>query len=142
MKRLATSIVAAVMCLSALAQKSEDTFKGRFTNSEYEVFLEIDLYGSTIAVPNHELFGNLPGYFAKQRNNFYWLVTSAKLKGKHKAELSLINDYGSEDLKATLTAKSDSVFIMRQEEGSQLKVPNRGKWQKLPKESELRKVMR
>ena len=47
-------------------------------------------------------------------------------------ELQMINDYGSEDLTATLTAENDSLYVLKQVEGSTLKVPKEGKWQKLP----------
>ena len=66
------------------------------------------------------------------------LITSARIEGK-KANLALINDYGSEDLTATLTCKNDSIYILKQEEGSQLKVPKNGKWQKLPKTLEFKR---
>ena len=51
----------------------------------------------------------------------------------------MINDYGSEDLTATLTAENDSVYVLKQIEGSTLKIPNNGKWLKLPKTLELRR---
>ena len=52
--------------------------------------------------------------------------------------MNLINDYGSEDLTATLTRKNDSIYILKQESGSTLKVPKNSKWQKLPKVLELK----
>jgi hypothetical protein len=51
----------------------------------------------------------------------------------------MINDYGSEDLTATLTAENDSLYVLKQIDGSTLKVPNNGKWQKLPKRFELKR---
>ena len=59
------------------------------------------------------------------------MITSAKIDG-NKAELQMINDYGSEDLTATLTAENDSLYVLKQVGGSSLKVPKEGKWQKLP----------
>ena len=54
--------------------------------------------------------------------------------------LALINDYGSEDLTATLTRKNDSIYVLKQEDGSSLKVPVKGgKWQKLPKTLEFKR---
>jgi hypothetical protein len=53
--------------------------------------------------------------------------------------LQLINDFGSEDLTATLTRKNDSVYVLRQEGGNPIKVPRNGKWQKLPKTIELKR---
>ena len=53
--------------------------------------------------------------------------------------MQLINDFGSEDLRATLIRKNDSVYILQQNEGNTIKVPRKGKWQKLPKELEFKK---
>ena len=53
------------------------------------------------------------------------------IKGK-KASLQMVNDYGSEDLEATLTRQNDSIYVLRQGKGSTIKVPADGKWQKLP----------
>ena len=86
-----------------------------------------------------KVFEQLPGYLAKRRNSFFWLVTAGKVVGEDEAELELINDYGSEDLKATLKMVDDSTFVLTQEGGSTLKVPNKGKWQKLPKKLEFKK---
>lgn len=138
MKRFIILSLILACTMATKAQDVEGVFKGHFYNDEYQVYLHINLYDNNVEVPNHELFGTLPGYLGKQRNSFFWLVTASKIKSKHKAELSLINDYGSEDLTATLTQKNDSTFILRQEEGSPLKVANNGKWQKLPKELVLR----
>lgn len=103
--------------------------------------MNINLYDKNINVPSHELFGELPGYLGKRMNNFFWLITSGKIKSPEKAELNLINDYGSEDQKATLIKKNDSTYILRQGNGSVIKVANNGKWQKLPKETEFRKKL-
>jgi hypothetical protein len=56
-----------------------------------------------------------------------------------KATLQLINDFGSEDLTATLTRKNDSIYTLRQNEGNPIKVPFKGKWQKLPKVLDFKK---
>ena len=107
--------------------------------------MRLDLYGESITVPGLELYGELPGYLSKKRNSFCWLITSSKIDGD-KAELQMINDYGSEDLTATLTVENDSLYVLKQVEGvendslyvlkqvegSTLKVPKDGKWQKLP----------
>ena len=49
-----------------------------------------------------------------------------------KAELEMVNDTGSDDLRATLEQKDDSTYVLRQGNGSTIKVPNNNKWQKLP----------
>lgn len=121
------------------AQEKENKFEGYFFNTEYNVYICMDLHSNGIIVPGHEMFGEQPGYLGKKNNNFFWLITSAKITGPNSSELELVNDYGSEDLKVSFTQKNDSVFVLRQESGSSLKVPNNRKWQKLPKEMELKK---
>ena len=117
--------------LTASAQKTARPFRAYLYNNDYEVFMRIDLYDERITVPGQDLYGELPGYLGKKNNTFCWLITSAKIDG-NKAELQMINDYGSEDLTATLTAESDSLYVLKQVGGSSLKVPKEGKWQTLP----------
>jgi hypothetical protein len=125
------SIVLQMSILSASAQKNARPFRAYLYNNEYEVFMRLDLYGESITIPGQELYGEVPGYLGKKHNSFCWLITSSKIDND-KAELQMINDYGSEDLTATLTVENDSLYVLRQVEGSTLKVPKEGKWQKLP----------
>lgn len=129
------------MSISLSAQKESKTFKGHFYNKEYDIYLIIDLYDMDVEVPNHSMFGNLPGYLGKRLNNFYWLVTSGKIKNDSYAELDMINDFGSEDTRVSLKQINDSTLIFKQEEGSTMKIANNGKWQKLPKELKLKKKL-
>jgi len=99
--------------------------------------MDIDFYDQCISVPGQELYGELPGYLGKKNNSFCWVITSAEVKDNKTARISLINDYGSEDLNAELTLKNDSVYVLKQLDGSTLKVPKNGKWMKLPKTLEL-----
>ena len=138
MKKIITIIIFAFLLSPALAQENKEPFHAYIINKEYNVYLRINFYQENISVPGQELYGKLPGYLSKQHNSFCWLITSAEVEG-NKATLQMINDYGSEDLTATLTAESDSVYILKQIEGSTLKVPNNGKWQKLPKSLELKR---
>ena len=123
------------LTMSVAAQKP---FHAYLINNEYDVYLRINFYDQDITVPGQELYGQLPGFLGKKHNSFCWIITSAEIKG-NTATLSLINDYGSEDLIATLTQKNDSVYVLKQGEGSTLKVPKNGKWQKLPKTLELKR---
>ena len=117
---------------------AQTPFHAYIVNNEYDVYLRINFYDEDITVPGQELYGQLPGFLGKKHNSFCWLITSAKVNG-NTATLSLINDYGSEDLVATLAQKNDSVYVLKQEEGSTLKVPKNGKWQKLPKTMEFKR---
>lgn len=121
------------------SSSKEDSFRAYLYNKEFEVYLRINFYEQNITVPGQELYGELPGYLGKERNSFCWVITSAKVIDEQKAELALINDYGSEDLTASLTRQNDSTYVLRQLEGSSLKVPKNGRWQKLPKQLELKR---
>ena len=124
-------IVFHLSLLSVSAQNTAKPFRAYIYNNDYEVFMRLDLYNESITVPGQELYGELPGYLGKKHNSFCWLITSSKIEGQT-AELQMINDYGSEDLTATLTVENDSLYVLRQVEGNTLKVPKEGKWQKLP----------
>ena len=139
MNKYVIILISLFISISISAQKDDKVFKGYFYNNEYNIYLIIDLYEMDVEVPNHSMFGNLPGYLGKRLNNFYWLVTSGKIKNKTSAELDMINDFGSEDVKISLKQINDSTFILRQEKGSSIKIANNGKWQKLPKELKLKK---
>ena len=138
MKKLFATIICLLAVLTTTAQETGGPFRAYLINKEYSVFLRIDFYQESISVPGQDLYGKLPGYLSKQHDSFCWLITSAEVDG-NKATLQMINDYGSEDLTATLTAESDSVYVLKQIDGSTLKVPNNGKWQKLPKTLELKR---
>ena len=134
-------IAISLLCLTAIcvkAQSKNEPFRAYLSNNEYDVFIRINFYEQDITVPGQDLFGQLPGYLGKKNNSFAWLITSAKINGD-KAKLQLINDYGSEDLTATLTRKNDSIYVLKQESGSTLKVPNKSKWLKLPKTLEFKR---
>ncbi len=138
MKKL---LILSFVCLTSIvlnAQNTSEPFRAYLINNEYDVFLKIDFYKQNITVPGQDLYGELPGYLSKNKNSFCWLVTSVKIEGQT-AHLTMINDYGSEDLTASLILKDDSIYVLRQEDGSTLKVPKNGKWQKLPKTLEFKR---
>jgi len=137
MKKLILVFFAFHFSLLASAQNDCDPFRAYLINNEYNLFLRIDLCEESITVPGQELLGKLPGFLGKKRNSFCWIITSAEVKDKT-ARLQMINDYGSEDFTATLTQKNDSVYIFQHIEGSSFKMPNNGKWQKIPKKLEFK----
>ncbi len=101
-------------------------------NEEYDVQLKLSLSDEGIIVPGHEPYGPQPGYLGKTKHNFYWIILSVEAEGEIK-HLQIVNDYGSEDLTATLFQSNDSTFLFTQRKGSTIKLPHQGKWQKLPK---------
>ena len=133
MKKTILSLLFVAYGALALAQKDSKPFRAYIYNKEYETYLRINLYDQDVSVPGQELYGKLPGYLGKLHNSFCWVITSCRIIDEKHAELQLINDFGSEDLNATLIRQNDSTYILRQGEGNTIKVPLKGKWQKLPK---------
>ena len=122
-----------------MAQSNEsEPFKGTFANDEYQVYITINFYDNDIIVPKQEIFGELPGYFGSKRDGRKWLITDAEITGPNTAELSIINDYGSEDLTATLTKNDDGTYTLKQKEGSTIKIAVNRKWVKIPKKLVLK----
>ena len=126
-------------CFPVVIHAQENTFRAYLYNNEYNVYLRINFYDQDVRVPGQELYGTLPGYLGKVNNSFCWVITSCEIKNDREATLQLINDFGSEDLTATLTRKNDSIYLFRQGAGNTIKVPNKGKWQKLPKSLEFKR---
>lgn len=139
MKKILLIAFVALLSLSAAAQnkvtgKDSTTFKGYLYNEKYNVYLVIDFYHNNVTVPNQEIYGEMAGYFGDRQDGRKWLFTDAKIVSKDKAEIQITNDYGSEDLTASLTAIDDKNFKFRQEDGSTLKIARNRKWLKMPKE--------
>lgn len=122
----------------ANAQTAEP-FTGKIYNEEYQVWIEMDFYNSSISVPGQAIFGKLPGYIGAKRDGRKWLITDVEVS-KNTAMISIINDYGSEDLTATLTHKADGSYILERKNGSTIKIVVNRKWVKLPKKLEFIKA--
>ena len=131
---LAAALAAAAPCFP----QGTGAFTGTVSNKEYSVFIAMDFHGPGIEVPGQELFGLLPGYIGDRRDSRAWLIISAGMEGGE-ARLQISNDYGSEDLEATLVQTSDSTFTLRQVSGSTLKIARNRKWVKLPRELEFKR---
>jgi len=139
MKKIALAIIFMLCATNIMAQSNEsEPFKGTFANDEYQVYITINFYDNDIIVPKQEIFGELPGYFGSKRDGRKWLITDAEITGPNTAELSIINDYGSEDLTATLTKNDDGTYTLKQKEGSTIKIAVNRKWVKIPKKLVLK----
>lgn len=127
------SLLAVLSCTLAMqAQQADSTvFRAYLYNEEYDVYMRINFYEQDIVISWQDIYGPLPGFLSKNDYNYCWMITDVKVSGR-KAELEMVNDYGSDDLTATLTLENDSLYVLRQKKGAALKVPNKGKWQKLP----------
>ena len=109
------------------------TFKGTLYNKEYNVYIRMDLYHKQIRIPGQDVFGDVPGFFGDYEDGRKWLFTDAVLVNPRCAKLQIVNDYGSEDLEATLTYEKDGSFTLTQESGSTIKIARNRKWVKMPK---------
>lgn len=139
MRRILLIALLAIAVSDCFGQKESKSFRAYLYNNEYDVYLRINFYDQDISVPGHELYGDLPGFLGKKNNSFCWAITSCDVLSEKKATMQMINDFGSEDLQATLIRKNDSVYVLRQGSGNPIKVPHIGKWQKLPKQIEFKK---
>ena len=115
------------------AQAYQKVFQGKIVNEEYHIYLCINFYEPNIVVPSQELYGELPGYLGDDKDSRKWIITDVELKNGKTALLTIINDYGSEDLTATLTANNDGTVTLKQGEGSTIKIVRNRKFTKLPK---------
>lgn len=118
---------------SKIAQNNDSIFKAHLVNDEFQVWMDIDFYHNNITVPRQEIFGEVPGYFGAVRDTRKWIISDATIKGE-KAVLTIINDYGSEDLKAELKRNSNGTYTLTRIEGSTMKIVVNNKWVKIPKE--------
>ena len=112
---------------------NDSIFKVHLVNDEFQVWMDIDFYHNNITVPRQEIFGEVPGYFGAVRDTRKWIISDATIKGR-KAILTIINDYGSEDLKAELKRNSNGTYTLTRIEGSTMKIVVNNKWVKIPKE--------
>lgn len=133
MKHTFLTIVALLFAVALRAQNEARPFHADLYNSEYAIGLHINFYEQDIIIPGQELFGPTAGYLVKDGTTYCWLIVSAKADDR-RARLQICNDYGSEDLEAELTVEGDTLYTLKQYNGSTLKVPNKGKWQKLPRQ--------
>lgn len=135
MKRFLFSLLLVACTHISYAQTPIDSvFRGYIYNAEYQVYIKMDFYKNNVKVPMQEIYGELPGYFGAKRDSRLWLISSAKITNKKTAKLSITNDYGSEDLSATLSYNYDGTYTLKQGDGSRMKIVVNRKWVKLPNE--------
>lgn len=136
-KRLNKLFISSIIALSLApqakaAEKDTTIFKGYLYNQEYDVYIKMDFYHNNIIVPFQEIYGEMPGYFGDKQDGRKWLFTNATIKDKHTAVIQITNDYGSEDLTATLKQQNDSIYVLHQDKGSTLKIARKRKWVSMP----------
>ncbi len=142
-----SSLVAMATAITPIGEQSTseqetpaDTiiFKTHIENKEYQVWLDIDLYKPSILIPNQEVFGKVPGYLGAKRDTRKWIIVDYSISG-NTAKLTIINDYGSEDLEASLTYNGDGTYTFKQIKGSTIEIVVNNKWVKLPQKMIFKK---
>lgn len=125
-----TTLLMQVLQISAQKNKP---FEGHFINDEHQVFLHINLYAKNIKIPGQDLLGEMSGYIGSHKDSRQWFILDSQLISDNQAQLSVINDYGSEDLEAQLIFTNDSICTLKQITGSPIKFAINNKWVKIPK---------
>ena len=113
MRKIFTILALSLLVLTATAQQDKRPFHASLYNQEYQLRMPINFYDEDITIPGQELFGTMAGYLCKDGTTYCWLMVKADVQG-------------------------DTLYTLRHLSGSTLKVPNKGKWQKLPKTLEFR----
>ena len=127
---LATTLLLGGLC--AMAQQTDgQAFRGYLVNHEFNVYMRINFYEKDVVITWQDVFGQLPGFMARYGDARCWIVAEATMDG-NKAELEMINDYGVDDLTATLTQVNDTTYTFQHRSGSPMKYRENGKWRKLP----------
>ena len=137
--KLLLAIVGLIMvCMESHAQ-SDSVFTASLRNSSEDINIEIDLTDKKLQIDGLEIFGDVAGHITTGYDFRQWIIVDAEIIDYNKALLTIINDYGSEDLKALLTYNGDGKYTLKQQSGSSIKFAKDKKWIKIPKVIELRK---
>lgn len=132
MKKLIIMLVTFFALGDCMAQSDSTAFKGYLENKEYSIYIRMNFYDCDIVIPGQEIYGQMPGFIGDMKDGRKWLIVEAKPQ-KDKAELSISNDDGYEDLTAELCRNADGTYTLKQKEGSVLKFARNRKWMKIPK---------
>ncbi len=132
MKKLIIMLVTFFALADCMAQGDSAVFKGYLENKEYSIYIRMNFYDNDVVIPGQEIYGQMPGFIGDRKDGRKWLIVEAKPQ-KDKAELSISNDDGYEDLTAELSRNADGTYTLKQKEGSVLKFARNRKWMKIPK---------
>lgn len=131
MKRFFATFLSIIICMSSFSQ--DNVFKTKLYNKEYDIQLVLNLYAESIYLPGQDILGKTYGYLKNTTDSRAWAIVGVKLDKKGtKANVEIVNDYGSEDLEAEITHNEDGTYTLRQLSGSTIKLVKNKKWQKLP----------
>jgi hypothetical protein len=133
MKKRHWAILTMWLISAVCLAQTERPFEGYLYNEEYQIYLKLNVYDKNIMVPDQDIYGELPGYLGSKRDSRLWLITDANQLNEKSVELSVINDYGSEDFIARITIDDKGVYTFKHIEGSTYKIVVNSKYVKIPK---------
>lgn len=131
MKRLHTLLIAVLVACCVHAQHDQNPFQASLYNEQNEISMEIDLVKKNILVPQQEVLGEVAGYISIKKDFRKWIVIDAEMIRPNTAQLSVVNDYGSEDFVAVLTFNPDGSYTWKHQSGSPMKFVINKKWHKM-----------
>lgn len=137
MKKRFLILTILMACMSVVT--NAQNLKGKYYNEEYQIYLFLDVDNAKVKVPGDDIYGEIPGYLSSKRDSRLWLVIEGERVNENKAEITVINDYGSEDFTATLTEDSEGNITMKHLDGSTYKIVVNSKYVKIPKTLILKK---
>lgn len=128
------SFLCIVLFPNLLFSQESNPFKGIYYNKELDIYIVLDFYKSKLLVPGQSVLGEVSGYLGDNRDSRKWIFLDAMPVNKLSYKADVINDYGSEDLIASFVNDTDSTIVLKQLEGSAIKIARNSKWQRLPKQ--------
>lgn len=122
-----------ILCLiSSVDIYAQGPFKGKFVDESHEIFIVINLYDKDVVIPDQEIYGEMDGFVGSRRNTLVWMITDSKIISDKKAEIEIVNDYGSEDADAELIFEDANTLVYNKKHGSNLRFSKNGKWIRMP----------
>ena len=128
------SFLCIVLFPNLLFSQESNHFNGIYYNKELDIYIVLDFYKSKLLVPGQSVLGEVSGYLGDNRDSRKWIFLDAMPVDKLSYKADVINDYGSEDLIASFVNDTDSTIVLKQLEGSAIKIARNSKWQRLPKQ--------
>ncbi len=137
MQRLMTRkilLACGILFWSAISPAQDKTvFNCTVYNSEYNLYIVMNFYDKDVTIKGQEYLGEMDGYIGDYEDFRKWLIVGSEITAPASADIKIINDEGSEDLKASVTCNANGTYTFKQVSGSSMKVARKQKWQKLPR---------
>ena len=136
MKRLAFAVFLTFVTLSAVAQRP---FEGFFTNSNWNIKMQLNLYADSIDVPGLEL-EQCYGYLKGDINGMWVILKVSELKDGNKAIVRAVSERGGDAQDIEFRKEDNGDLILDLKGDTELRGVVAGKRVKLPKNLRLERM--